>query len=46
MVILARQHGLTDSAAEVVRGLLRAGLRLDEAVIREALAATVGEAWP
>ncbi len=46
VVILARQHGLTDSAAEVVRGLLRAGLRLDEAVIREALAATVGEAWP
>lgn len=46
VVILARQRGLTESAAEAVKALLRAGLRLDEALVRNALAGTVGEPWP
>ncbi len=46
VVILARQQGLTNSAAEVLRGLQANGFRLDEATIREAPKPTVGEPWP
>lgn len=46
IVILARQRGLTDSAAATIRKLQRIGLRLDETLVRKALAATVGETWP
>jgi predicted nucleic acid-binding protein len=45
IVILAKQHGLIESAAQVLRALRSAGFRLDDAVIRDALARTVGEQW-
>jgi predicted nucleic acid-binding protein len=45
IVILAKQQGLILSAAEVLRELLNNGFRLDKAIIREALARTVGETW-
>lgn len=45
IVILAKQRGLIDSAADVLRLLLKAEFRLDEKVIRKALAHTVGERW-
>jgi len=46
VVILAKQRGLIPSAAEVLRALLANGFRLDETILREALARTVGEPWP
>jgi len=46
VVILAKLHGLTGSAAAVLHDLRQVGLRLDDAVIRAALAATVDEDWP
>jgi len=46
LVIMARQRGLIDSAADVIRHLRQAGLRLDDAVIGPALRATVDEDWP
>jgi predicted nucleic acid-binding protein len=45
IVILAKQHGLIKSAAQVLHALQNNGFRLDDAVIREALAKTVGEKW-
>jgi predicted nucleic acid-binding protein len=45
VVILARQHGLIESAAQVLRSLRGVGLWLDDRIIREALARTVGEEW-
>jgi predicted nucleic acid-binding protein len=45
MVILARQHGVIPSAADVLRSLLEGGFRLDEAIIREVLSRTVDEEW-
>lgn len=45
VVLLAKQYGLIASAAQVLRDLRGAGFRLDEAVIRDALARTVGETW-
>jgi predicted nucleic acid-binding protein len=45
VVILAKQHGLIESAAQVLRTLRGANFRLDDRVIREALARTVGEEW-
>jgi predicted nucleic acid-binding protein len=45
VVILAKQQGEIDSAAVVMHSLKAAGLRLDEAVVREALKLTVGEDW-
>jgi len=45
VVILAKQEGEIDSAANVMRSLQAAGLRLDDAVIRQALKQTVGEDW-
>jgi predicted nucleic acid-binding protein len=45
VVILARQRGLIPSAADVLRSLLGSGFHLDEDIIREVLARTVGERW-
>jgi predicted nucleic acid-binding protein len=45
VVILARQHGLIESAAHVLRALQSNDFRLDEAVIRSALEQIVGEKW-
>lgn len=45
VVLLAKQYGLIDSAAQVLQDLRGAGFRLDDAVIRDALARTVGETW-
>jgi predicted nucleic acid-binding protein len=45
VVILARQHGLIDSAAQVLQALRGADFRLEDAIIRDALARTVGEKW-
>jgi predicted nucleic acid-binding protein len=45
IVILARKGGLVDSAADVMRSIQAAGLRLEDDVIRAALKQTVGEDW-
>jgi len=45
VVILAKQRGLIPSAAEVLRALQAAGLRLDTQVIRSALERGAGETW-
>jgi len=45
IVILAKQHGLIKSAAQVLRALQNNEFRLDDVVIREALSKTVGEKW-
>ncbi len=45
VVILAKQHGLIESAVQVIHALCDAGFYLDDAVIRDALARTVGETW-
>ena len=43
VVILAKKEGEIDSAAKVMCSLQAFGLRLDEAVVRQALKQTVGE---
>ncbi len=45
VVVQAKQVGLVTSAADILRHLVASGFRIDEAVIREALARTVGEEW-
>ncbi len=45
IVLLAKQHGLIPSAAQIVQALIGVGFRLDDRIIREALARTVGETW-
>lgn len=45
VVILAKQHGLIESAAQVLHALRSVDFRLDDAIIRETLARTVGEKW-
>jgi predicted nucleic acid-binding protein len=45
VVILAKQHGLVKSAAQVLQDLRSVGFRLDDAIIRDALARAVGETW-
>ncbi len=45
IVILAKQHGLIESAAQVLHALRAADFRLEDSVIRDALARTVGETW-
>jgi predicted nucleic acid-binding protein len=45
IIILAKQRGLIDSAANVMRSLQAAGLRLDDDIIRQVLRDTVGENW-
>ena len=46
VVVLARQAGLTDCAADVLRALRAGGFRLHDAVIRTVLREAVGEDWP
>jgi predicted nucleic acid-binding protein len=45
VVILAKKRGLVGSAADVMRSLQAAGLRLDDDLIRIALKQTVDEEW-
>jgi predicted nucleic acid-binding protein len=45
VVILAKQRGLIPSAAQVLRALRASGFRLDDAIIHQVLARTVGENW-
>ena len=45
IVILAKQYGLIDSAAQVLQALQSNDFRLDDTVIRSALERTVGENW-
>jgi predicted nucleic acid-binding protein len=45
VVLLAKKRGLVASAADVMRSLQAAGLRLDDEVIRVAMKQTVGEDW-
>ena len=45
VVILAKQRGLIESAAQVLHNLHSNGFHLDDAIIREALARTVKEPW-
>jgi len=45
VVILAKQHGLIESAAQVLHALRGVDFRLDDSIIRDALARTVGEEW-
>ncbi len=44
-IILSKQRGLIPSAADALRALQAAGLRLDDAVIRAALQQSSGEGW-
>jgi predicted nucleic acid-binding protein len=46
VVILAKQHGLVESAAQVLQALRQAEFRLEDSLVREVLARTVGESWP
>jgi predicted nucleic acid-binding protein len=46
VVLLAKQQGHIPSAAKAIQALLGADFRLDDDLIREALAQTVGETWP
>ncbi|MBI5877876.1 MAG: DUF3368 domain-containing protein [Chloroflexi bacterium] len=45
VIILAKQRGFITSAAALLRELRRAGFRLDDRTIRQALAHTTGESW-
>lgn len=45
VVILAKQFGLIESAAQVLQALRSNEFRLDDKVIRNALKRTVGEKW-
>jgi predicted nucleic acid-binding protein len=45
VVILAKKRGLISSAAEVMRALRTAGLRLDDNMIRSVLQENVQEEW-
>lgn len=45
VILRARQAGLIAAAVPLLRALRDEGIRLDDAVIRAALAATSGEAW-
>jgi len=45
VVILAKKHGLVDSAADVLRPLQAAGIRLDNQMIRDILKKMTNEDW-
>ncbi len=45
VVILAKQHGLIESAAQILHALQKVDFRLDDSVIRTALARTAREEW-
>jgi predicted nucleic acid-binding protein len=46
LVVLAKQHGMIPSAADVIQAMVSTGFRLDDRIIRETLAQTVDETWP
>ncbi len=46
VVLRAQRAGRIQSAASVIRTLRDVGLRLDDGLIRKALAQTTGESWP
>ena len=45
VVILAKKHGLVNSAADVLRSLQAAGIRLDNQIIRDVLKKMTNEDW-
>ena len=45
VVILAKQQGLVPSAADLIRHMQQHEYRIHDAIVREALAQTVGEQW-
>ena len=45
VVILAKQQGLIPSAADLIRQMQQHEYRIHDAIVREALAQTVGEQW-
>ena len=46
LVVMAKQRGIIPSAAEIIQTLVNTGFRLDDRLIRDVLAQTVGETWP
>lgn len=46
IVLMAKQRGLISSAAGVIQCLVDEGFRIDDRIVREALARMVGEEWP
>jgi len=45
IIILAKQHGLIESASQVLHALRAVNFRLEDSIISDALARTVGETW-
>jgi len=45
IVVLAKQHRLIESAAQVLHALRGVDFRLEDNIIREVLARTIGEKW-
>ena len=45
IIILAKKQGVIESAANVMRSLVAAGLRIDDQMIRIALKKTINEDW-
>ncbi|HEX2687058.1 MAG TPA: DUF3368 domain-containing protein [Kofleriaceae bacterium] len=45
LILRAKRQGRIPSAADVLRALLAQGFYLDDKVISQALANTVGETW-
>jgi len=45
VVIMAKQRGLIPSAADMIRQLQQHDYRIQESIVRDALARTVGEVW-
>ena len=46
VVLMAKLRDLIPSAGDVIQALVNTGFRLDERLIRDALARTVDETWP
>jgi predicted nucleic acid-binding protein len=45
IVVLAKKHGVIESAAQVLHALRSVDFRLEDNIIREVLARTIGEKW-
>lgn len=45
IVLMAKHHGLIESASEVVHSLRRVGFHLDDRMVREVLAQAANEEW-
>ena len=45
IAILAKQHSLVPAAADLIRQMQQHGFRIHEAIVKDALAKTVGEQW-